>query len=184
MRLRLLIPTFVLLAAAHAAAQGPANRGELFAGAGASRVGGDEGSRGNGLYVHGGVGVPLGARVSVEVDVMRAQHERDIAGGPLVGTATGMFANVVYRFSEGPTQPFVMGSVGLLRSETTHTFPFNGVPTAFRSDENDFAWGGGGGVRILLTPRFSLRPQLRLVFSEATGVMGLAAGSIGRGYRS
>jgi len=50
-RLRLLIPTFVLLAAAHAAAQGSANRGELFAGAGASRMGGDEGSRGNGPYV-------------------------------------------------------------------------------------------------------------------------------------
>jgi opacity protein-like surface antigen len=176
------MPTFLLLTAAHAAAQGSANRGELFAGAGASRVGGDEGSRGSGLYVLGGVGVHLGARVSVEVDVMRARHERDIAGGPLVGTATGMFANVVYRFSEGRTQPFVMGSAGLLRSETTHTFPFNGTPTTFRSDEKDFAWGGGGGVKIALTPRVSLRPQFRLVFSEATGVMGLAAGSIGVGY--
>jgi hypothetical protein len=113
---------------------------------------------------------------------MKAQHERDIAGGPLEGTATGILGNVVYRFSEGRTQLFVMGSVGLLRSETTHTYPFNGTPTTFRSDENDFAWGGGGGVRIFLTPRFSLRPQFRQIFSEATGVIGLAAASIGIGY--
>ncbi len=85
MRSHLLIPIFVLLASAHAAAQGSANRGELFAGAGASRVGGDEGSLGNGPYV-------------------------------------------------------------------------------------------------FLTPRFSLRLQFRLVFSEATGVMGLAAASMGIGY--
>jgi hypothetical protein len=113
---------------------------------------------------------------------MRAQHEREIAGGPLEGTATGVFGNVVYHFSKGRTQVFVMGSAGLLRSETTHTYPFRGTPTTFGSDNNDFAWGGGGGVMIFLTPRFSLRPQFRLVFSEATGVMGLAAASMGIGY--
>jgi hypothetical protein len=56
------------------------------------------------------------------------------------------------------------------------------MPTTFRSDENDFAWGGGGGVKIFLTPRFSVRPQFRLVFTETTGVMGLAAGSVAIGY--
>jgi hypothetical protein len=62
-------------------------------------MGGDEGSLGNGPYVLGGVGFRLAARASVEVDVMRAQHEREIAGGPLEGTATGVFGNVVYHFS-------------------------------------------------------------------------------------
>lgn len=75
-----------------------------------------------------------------------------------------------------------MGSVGFLRSETTHTYPLGGTPTTFRSDDNGFAWGGGGGLKIFLTQRFSVRPQFRLVFSEVTGVMGLAAGSIAVGY--
>jgi hypothetical protein len=120
--------------------------------------------------------------VSIEVDVTRTQHERDIAGGPLEGTATGVFGSGVYHFSERRTQVFVMGSVGLLRSETVHTFPFGGMPTTFSSDDNDFAWGGGGGVKIFLIPRFSVRPQFRLVFTEATGVMGMVAGSVAIGY--
>jgi hypothetical protein len=120
--------------------------------------------------------------VSIEVDAIRTRHERDIAGGPLEGTATGVFGSGVYHFSEGRTQIFVMGSVGLLHSETTHTYPFGGTPTTFRSEDNDFAWGAGGGAKIFLRPRFSVRPQFRLVFSETTGVMGLAAGSIGIGY--
>jgi hypothetical protein len=118
----------------------------------------------------------------VELDVMTAQHKRQIAGGPLEGTASGVFGNVAYHFSEGQTQVFVMASAGLLRSEATHTFPVGGTLPTFRSEATDFAWGGGGGVKIFLAPRFSLRPQFRLVFSEATGVMGLAAASIGAGY--
>ncbi len=183
MRSRLLTRVFVLLATSHAAAQGPAHRGEVFGAVGVSRMGGDEGSLGSGPHVLGGVGVRLAPKAPIELDVMRAQHERDIAGGPLRGTATGLFGNGVYHVSEGRTQVFVMGSVGFLRSETTHTYPFGGTPTTFTSDDIGFAWGGGAGLKIFLTPRFSVRPQFRLVFSEATGVMGLAAGSIGVGYR-
>jgi hypothetical protein len=182
MRSGLLIPVFVLLAAARAGAQGPVYRGEVFGAVGVSRMGGDEGSLGSGPHVLGGAGVRLAPRTSIEVDVTRTRHERDIAGGPLEGTATGVFGSGVYHFSDGRTQVFVMGSVGFLRSETTHTYPFGGTPTTFRSNDTDFAWGGGGGVDILLKPRFSVRPQCRLVFSEATGIMGLAAGSIAIGY--
>jgi opacity protein-like surface antigen len=145
-------------------------------------VGGDEGSLGSGAHVFGGAGFRLARRLAVEADVMRAAHERDIAGGPLEGTATAVFGSVAYHFLEGPTQVFVMGSAGLLRSETTHTFPVAGTPTTVSSDNTDFAWGGGGGVKFFVTPRFSLRPQVRLLFSEATGVLGLLAASIGIGY--
>jgi hypothetical protein len=56
------------------------------------------------------------------------------------------------------------------------------VRTTFTSDDTQFAWGGGGGVKFFMTPRLSLRPQFRLIVSEITGVMGLAAGSVGIGY--
>lgn len=183
MRFYLLMPLFFLLASERVAAQDPRHRVEVFAGVGASRVGGDEGSLGNGPCFVGGFGVRFAARASVEVDLLRAQHNRNIAGGPLEGAATGVFGDVVYHFAEGRTQVFVMGSAGLLSSRTTHSYsPSGDTAITFRSEDNNFAWGGGAGVKIFLKPQLSLRPQFRLVFSEATGVMGLAATSIAMGY--
>jgi Outer membrane protein beta-barrel domain len=174
---------FFFLASVRAAGQDRPQRAEVFAGAGACRVGGDEGSLGRGACVVAGVGFRFAGRASVEVDLMRAQHERNIAGGPLEGTATGVFGDVVYYFAEGRTQPFVMGSAGLLSSRTTHTYsPSRGQTITFRSEENNVAWGGGAGVKIFLIPQLSLRPQFRIVFSEATGVMGLTAASVAVGY--
>lgn len=178
-----LMPLFFLLAPASAVGQDSLTRVEVFGGAGVSRVGGDEGSLGIGPYLVGGFGFRFAARVSVEVDVMRAQHERTIAGGPLKGAATGGFGDFVYHFSEGPTQVFVMGSAGFLRSTTTHTYsPSGGAAVTFTSQDTNVAWGGGTGVKIFLKPHLSLRPQFRLVFSEATGVMGLMATSVAMGY--
>ncbi len=179
--LRLLL-VFLLLTSGRAAAQSRPYRTEVFAGGGASRMGGDEGSLGRGPYVVGGMGFRFTARTSAELDLMRAQHERDIAGGPLEGTATGVFGNIVHHFSEGRTRGFVMGSVGLLHSRRTHSFPSGGTAIVVRSDNTHFAWGGGAGVKTFLKPHLSLRPQLRLVFSETTGVMGLAAFSVAMGY--
>jgi hypothetical protein len=183
LRCYLLTPLFVILASGTAAGQDRSQRVEVFAGAGVSRVGGDEGSLGHGASLVAGFGFRFAARVSVEVDLMRTQHERNIAGGPLEGTATGVFGDVVYRFAEERTQVFVMGSAGLLSSRTTHTYsPSGGPPITFRSEGNNFAWGAGAGVKIFLKPQLSLRPQFRMVFSEATGVMGLAAASVAIGY--
>lgn len=177
-----LMPLVFILAAGKAAGQDPQTRREVFGGGGVSRVGGDEGSLGAGPHVVGGFGVRFMGRVSVEMDVMRAQHERTIAGGPLKGTATGGFGNVVYQFSEGRTQVFVMGSAGLLNTKTVHTYSSGGQVTTFRSQDNSVAWGGGVGAKTFLESQLSLRTQFRLVFSEATGVMGLAAASVALGY--
>src|SRR5262249_15657894 len=83
MRSHLVIPMVVFLAATHAGGQGSAYQREVFGAVGVSRMGSDEGSLGSGPHVPGGVGVRLAARAWIELDVMRTQHERDIAGGPL-----------------------------------------------------------------------------------------------------
>jgi hypothetical protein len=76
-----------------------------------------------------------------------------------------------------------MGSAGLLNSKTTHTYsPSGGQAQTFKSEDSNFAWGGGVGAKIFLKPQLSLRPQFRIVFSEATGVMGLTATSVAVGY--
>ena len=166
-----------------AAGQGTSRPFEVFAGAGVSRMGGDEGSLGSGPSVVSGFGYRVTPRLSLEVDLTRAQHERNIAGGPLEGTAAGVFGDLVYHFAEGRTQVFVVGSLGVLKSDITQTYPIAGGTRTFTSDESSFAWGGGAGVKVFLKPQISLRPQFRLVFSEKTGVMGQATGSVAVGFR-
>ena len=62
----------VLVSRGPAAAQDPVTRFEVFAGAGVSRVGGDEGSRGTGPAVAGGIGYRLNTAWSTEgVSIVR-----------------------------------------------------------------------------------------------------------------
>ena len=75
----------------------------------------------------------------------------------------------------------MVGSVDVLHSEITQTYPVGGGTRTFTSDGSDLAWGGGAGVKIFLRPQLSLRPQFRLVLSEKTGVMGQATGSVAVG---
>ena len=138
--------------------------------------------RGSGPSVVSGFGYRVTPRLSLEVDLTRAHHERDIAGGLLEGTATGIFGDVVYYFGAGGTQVFVVGSFGTLNSDVTQTYPIVGGTRTLTRNESSFAWGGGGGVTVFLKPQISLRPQFRLVFSEETGVMGQATGSVAVGY--
>jgi opacity protein-like surface antigen len=172
----------VMACAVPAAGQSHSRPFEVFAGAGVSRMGGDEGSLGSGPAVVLGLGYRVTPRLSLEVDLTRAQHERNIAGGSLEGTGTGVFGDLVYHFGEGRTQVFVVGSLGVLKSDITQTYPIAGGVQTFTRDESSFAWGGGAGVKLFLKPQISLRPQFRLVFSETTGVMGQATGSVAVGF--
>jgi hypothetical protein len=179
---RLVMSFAVMVCAVPAAGQGRGRPVEVFAGGGVSRMGGDDGSLGSGPSVVVGFGYRITSRLSLEVDLTKAQHERNIAGGPLEGTAIGGFGDLVYHFGEGQTRVFVVGSVGVLNSDITHTYPVAGDTRTLTSDESSFAWGGGAGVKVFLKPQISVRPQFRLVFSEKTGVMGQATGSVAVGF--
>lgn len=175
-----LVPLFLLLASGQAAAQDQAYRVEVFGGAGGANIGGDEGSLGNGPCFVGGLGLRFGARASAELDLLRVQGGRR-EWYTSVKDVTGVFVDVIYHFSEGRTQAFVMGSMGRLDYSRSVSQP--GDPAMVdRGDDNNFAWGAGAGVKVFLKPQLSLRPQLRMVFSEATGVMGLPAASVALGY--
>lgn len=172
----------VMACAVPSAGQGRTRPFEVFAGAGLSRMGGDEGSRGSGPSVILGFGYSVNPRLSLEVDLTRARHERNIAGGLLEGTATAVVGDLVYHFGDGRTRLFVIGSLGVLNSDITQTYPIAGGTQTFTKDESSFAWGGGAGVKVFLKPQISLRPQFRLVVSDQTGVMGQATGSVAVGY--
>ena len=177
------MPLFLLLGS-QAVAQNHHNKVETFAGAGWTRFDGDEGSLGNGPGAVGGIGYRLASRASVELDLMRLQHQRNFSSGVrFEGTATGVFGDLAYHFSEARTQPFVMASAGVLHSSRTSNFPEpGGAASVIRSHDNTLTWGGGAGVKIFLNLKLSLRPQFRGLYSEAAGVLGLLAGSVAIGY--
>jgi len=182
MRFGLVLPLFLALTPGAIAGQDAGRRVEVFAGAGLARMGGDEGSLGTGPGIVAGFGYGLSARLRLEIELIRARHERDIAGGPLEGTVTSGTANLAYTRTRGRTRIFVSAGAGILSSRTTHTFPSGGENVTVKSSDDDFAWGAGGGVDIFLKRRLSLRPAFRWVTSEATGVMGLIVATVTAGY--
>ena len=90
--------------------------------------------------------------------------------------------DLVYHCGEGRPHVFMVGSLGVLKSDITQIYPIAGGTQTFTRDESSFAWGGGAGVKVFLKPQISLRPQFRFVFSEKTGVMGQATGSVAVGF--
>ena len=88
-----------------------------------------------------------------------------------------------YHFGEGRTQVFVVGSLGVLNSDITQSYPIAGVTQTFTRDESSFAWGGGGRREdIPEATALTATPKFRLIFSEETGVMGQATGSEAVGF--
>lgn len=178
-----LLPMLLCLIAGRSEGQELDRRLEVFGGAGVTHVGADEGSRGTGATFVGGVGLVVSPRVSIEGEAQQARHERSIAGGPLKGTSTGVFGDVVLHSAASRTALFVMGSAGVLNSKTTHVYPSSaGSTTTVRANDTGFAWGGGAGGRVFITPRVSLRAQLRVMFSESTGATGLMSATAVLGY--
>jgi outer membrane protein with beta-barrel domain len=88
-----------------------------------------------------------------------------------VRSASLISFNALYYFPvSGRTVPFVLGSIGMLQSRSANAITFAGTTTGVivqQADETDrgVAIGLGGGVRIPIGARFSVRPEIRLVDS-------------------
>jgi opacity protein-like surface antigen len=106
-----------------------------------------------------GIGVRLFKGLGLEVDVhgLRTRGE-SVRSGMAVST------NAAYHFStrHQAVQPYLLGGVGMLR---THYSASTSVNPQAMTELTDTGWGVsvGGGVRVFLTPRVSLRPEVRYV---------------------
>jgi len=169
----------ILFASGRAMGQQGRPRLEAFFGVGASRVGEDERSLGSGPSVLGGFGVRLIRGAALEAELIHNRHDRKVALTQIQGTTTGAFVNVVYHVGQGRTRFFALGSIGGLNYRTNIA---DRTVVTRRRESTDFAWGGGLGVKVFLTPRLSLRPQFRYVFSETSGILGHITVSVAVGY--
>ena len=183
-------------------AQPSADRGQLFASVASAHISrAEDRSFGNPVDIGGGVRVPIGRRIGVEVEVNRAlgleagPARCGILGG-CEGTAregvldaTLATANVYVRFPHGRVEPFLIGGVGGLwtTSVSSVTRMRDGVGVMSEMEQRDaglaIAFGGGADVR--LTRRLSVRPEVRVYDSTAMSRTNLAIirTAVGIGYR-
>jgi opacity protein-like surface antigen len=104
-------------------------------------------------------------------------------------SATMVTGNVTYRFGHDRVRPYVMGSVGALRSEMVNSLTVvrDGVATMseFLETETGLALGIGGGLDVGLTNSLSLRPEV--IFYSSTAMsrenLGMTRFTVGLRYR-
>jgi opacity protein-like surface antigen len=165
-----------LVAATGAPAEGI--RPEIFGRAGVGRLSRvEDRSFGAKPWIGGGLGVKFGS-LGVEAEVSRMLGSTldpatcGVISPPCVGSAReGMRsaglagANVLYYFGASPTQFFVTGGAGVLWSKEVTTVTQVGPAQATFGEaeltSTGFAWNVGAGVRIPLTARLSLKPEVR-----------------------
>jgi opacity protein-like surface antigen len=84
-----------------------------------------------------------------------------------------MFSGVaVYHFGKSRVQPYVLGGIGALRGETTVTTTYgdeegNYTQEFHQASLNKLGLELGGGVKVALTPSFSIRPEFRVLDTTA-----------------
>jgi hypothetical protein len=137
----------------------------------------DEGSLGGGPMVGASIGMFVHPRVRVGVDVMRVQHSRDLEFRAWEGTPLFVMARGEY-ISEGNgrVHGIVGGGIGWMRyrGSTTEGPIFapginrEGPRVTTRYSADGLAVDVNGGIRIDVTPRWSITPQGRFTHTEAT----------------
>ena len=135
---------------------------------------------GNSVAVGGGIGFRLLNRLGLEVEF----HGM---GGLEESVRTSMVASVngSYYFStrNATVQPYLLGGLGMLRTKNrVSTYLSRGSETEFV----DTGWGLnlGAGVRIPLSPKVSLRPEVRYIngVSKSRVNLGEVRASMAAGY--
>lgn len=179
-----------LAGAVPASAQSSSQRGELFASVGSAHIFRAEDRRfGTPMNIGGGVRLPLGQHLGIELEVNRALGlEAEAARCGVLGgcegaaregllDATVATANLYVRFPHGRVEPFVVGGVGGLWTtgvSSVTTMRGNiGVMREVEERDAGLAIGFGGGADIRLTRRFSLRPEIRVYDSTAMSRINL-----------
>ncbi len=102
--------------------------------------------------------------------------------------ATAITANVAYLFGQTPVRPYVIGSVGVLKSDTAASLTIarsTWTISEMRRKDTGMVIGGGGGLDVAITRHLSVRPEFQTYVSTLLSRMNLSMhrGAIGVRYR-
>ena len=140
-------------------------RSEVFGVVGVGKTYDDEGSLGTGINGGGGFGYRLSRRfgVEAEVNVFRTRREFSSQFPPFEADGAHVMGSGLLYLTQGRGQAYLIFGGGLQHVHVASGF---GGPVG-RSGTGG-AINFGGGVKIFVSPRVSLRPDLR-IFSGGSG---------------
>ncbi len=144
-------------------------RREVFGSAGFGYNYDDEGSIGHGVTGGGGFGYRIWQRLGVEGEVSAFRSRREF-GAPIPAfQANGLrvMGNGLIYLNRGPAQAYVLLGFGLLHVRNEVGF------AGLRLDRssNGVNAGAGFGLRIFVTPHWSLRPEFRVDAGATNGAI-------------
>ena len=185
-----LAPAVLAIGLTVVASEAHAYEAAVFGAIGGGVFGDDEGSLGKGLSFAAGVELRPSSRFGFEAELERYEHERRFGFGSVVeGDGWLVSGNLLYHFSEGGLQPYLLGGLGLLsasyewrRPIFTGESPFESAGTEVSvTDERGLAMSFGGGMKVFLTEQLSLRPQARF-FSGTDSYLTRLEVTVGLSY--
>jgi opacity protein-like surface antigen len=185
-RVRALTVVFLFSAVAAEKAIAQEYKGEVYGNFGYGSVADDDYSLGNGVVVGGGFGYRFSRRWGFAVDFSRNAHSRDLSSEGIVNKWDGhsliLNGSMVCHFRpESRTRPYLRFGVSYARQEHNEFYqetpsvfldPFMGSETREETlhATNDFVGLDlGFGVKIFVSERISIRPELRYATLSVIG---------------
>ncbi len=181
-------------------AQNYAYKGEVFGSAAYGRlVRVEDLPQGDGANLGGGAGLRLASTIGIELEFNRMINLKlrpapcptlECVGSALIGVRSAIIfsANGLYHFSVSRVQPYVVGGIGVLRTERADSLSVGSGTRATISQierrDNGLSISFGAGLKVFVTHKISLRPEFRLYTSSIRSRenLNLLRASIGFGY--
>jgi len=153
----------LILFASFGFAQTPEYKTEVFGLVGLAGVHDDESYLGKGINFGGGVGFRPSRRFGLNFEGYYVDTSRNFPSGVLFeSTATTLAADLHVYFPTGKVEPYLLVGTGLTNFNQTNIFELE----KFLSEETGYTLQFGGGTRIFVTPRVSIRPEFKWVVSK------------------
>ena len=119
---------------------------------------------------------PAAAACGVLIDGVPAPCEGDAHDGVRAATVASLTA--LYRVGSGRVQPYVLAGIGVLRSRSVWSLSVvqgdRVVQTEQEQRDTGLGPDLGAGLRIAVTPRLSLSPEIRWLEGSARSALNLS----------
>lgn len=137
-------------------------RAEVYGHVGTASNWDDEGSIGRGVTFGGSIDWRVLPRLALELDIDHFQNKRDFSFISVKGSGTFVTGNVLFHFTTGKVQPYVLAGGGVLNYKLEQGFA-PGVSASATSGALNF----GFGVKGMLPGGWIVRPEIRAAASSS-----------------